>query len=280
MTHYRMNDNTVSAIVLSKNKRTGSFDESRKYHNNTIFMDDGTEFSISLFNPTTRKVGVKIGINKEYSISYLVLNPGESVNLERFIDTNKKMIFQTYTVDGNNEQVSKAIINNGIVEILFYYEKIHQCYGSSFTFTTTNSCCDYTTLTNKSEKRCCSPSNSIQESNKTIIGTDSLRCDCTSDSIYMNQVNSLYFSPTFDDHINEKNIIETGRIEKGEKSSQNFKNIDVEFENIPFNTITYIIKPTSTKSDYETEFREYCNQCGYRIKKKTYLYCPKCGNKL
>jgi rubrerythrin len=75
--------------------------------------------------------------------------------------------------------------------------------------------------------------------------------------------------------------VETGRIEKGPESSQEIKTVDAEFVTIPFHTITYQMKPNSAKPTTNiTEIRNYCTECGYRIRKSTWKFCPKCGETL
>lgn len=136
MTHYRMQDGMPSAIILAKNPRTSSLDELRTYNENTIFLNNGNEFQIRLFNPLSEKIGVKIGLNEKYSESFLILNPGQDVTLDRFIDDQKKMLFETYSYESTNESAKKAIVNNGNVTIQFFKEKrvlpIFQSYGGQF----------------------------------------------------------------------------------------------------------------------------------------------------
>jgi ribosomal protein L44E len=74
--------------------------------------------------------------------------------------------------------------------------------------------------------------------------------------------------------------LETGRVEKGDDSNQDFQEIDLDFETLPFHTITYFLKPQSTKPVNMSEVRNYCTECGYRIRKSHWSFCPKCGGEL
>ena len=96
----------------------------KQHQGNTVYLDNGREFQLEVFNPTTSKVLAKIKINGEYiSTSGLVLKPGQRVFLERYFDIAKKFKYETYTVD-NSPATAAAIVNNGLVEIEFYKEHI------------------------------------------------------------------------------------------------------------------------------------------------------------
>ena len=89
----------------------------------TCYLQKGQEFQIELFNPTTDVVLAKIILNgKAISQGGLVLNPGQRVFLERYLDIAKKFLFDTYEVANTNE-VKAAIENNGDFKVEFYREK-------------------------------------------------------------------------------------------------------------------------------------------------------------
>ena len=123
MTHYRMQDNMPSAIILAKNPRTSSLDELKSYQSNTIYLNNGDEFQIRLFNPLREKIGVQIGMNGDLSQSLLVLNPGEDVTLDRFLDDKSKMLFETYVYDASNKAAANAVAENGNIQVNFFKEK-------------------------------------------------------------------------------------------------------------------------------------------------------------
>ena len=96
----------------------------KQYTGNTIYLDNGREFQLEVFNPTTSKLLAKIKINGNYiSTSGLVLKPGQRVFLERYFDIAKKFKYETYTVD-NSPETAGAIANNGLIEIEFYKEYV------------------------------------------------------------------------------------------------------------------------------------------------------------
>jgi hypothetical protein len=90
--------------------------------NGIVYLNNGDEFEIELFNPTRDKVMAKVDLNGTSIGPGIVLNPGQRVYLERYINEAKKFLYMTYEVDGGNADVQRAIANNGDVSIKFYVE--------------------------------------------------------------------------------------------------------------------------------------------------------------
>lgn len=87
------------------------------------YLQKGTEFQIELFNPTSDVLLAKIELNgKPISQGGLVINPGERVFLDRYLDIAKKFMFDTYSVS-NTEEVKAAIKANGDIKVQFFKEK-------------------------------------------------------------------------------------------------------------------------------------------------------------
>jgi len=87
----------------------------------SYYLEKGQEFQIELFNPTQGKILTTIKLNNKPISGGLVLRPGERVFLDRFLETNKKFLFDTYEVE-NTKSARKAIEPNGDVEIAFFKE--------------------------------------------------------------------------------------------------------------------------------------------------------------
>jgi len=93
----------------------------------TIYLKDKAEFEIELFNPLQVSVLAKIELNgKLINGGGLIINPGQRIFLERYLDDNKKFKFSTYKVENNNLDVDYAISLNGIVKVSFYLETEYQ----------------------------------------------------------------------------------------------------------------------------------------------------------
>ena len=87
----------------------------------TYYLQKGQEFQIELFNPTTDVILAKIILNgNPISQGGLVLNPGQRVFLDRYLDVAKKFLFDTYEVS-NTEEVKKAIEKSRELLCFFYF---------------------------------------------------------------------------------------------------------------------------------------------------------------
>lgn len=275
MTHYRMQDRVPSAVI------TSNHNELKLYQGNVVYLNDGDNFELRFFNPLQEKIGVEIifnGIRK--GDGYLVLNPGQDLTLDRFLNEQRKMLFETYKIDGNNKESVEAIEKNGLITFNFYKEEYYYNYNTLKYFSNVN--CnnriynyDYNNIydTNVYNTNITSDINNVNTTNNKNIKYNST---CNEYSEYMaenidiSNVRSKFLSKS----------IETGRIEKGEKSNQDLKNVNVNFSYSSFHSLTYKIMPTSTMNRESTEIRQYCSECGYRLRKSTWKYCPSCGQKI
>jgi hypothetical protein len=76
------------------------------------------------------------------------------------------------------------------------------------------------------------------------------------------------------------NSIETGKIEKGEKTDQEMQSTYGSYNSWSTNTVSIHLLPESIKPVEVSELRNYCTECGTRMKKSTWKFCPNCGNKI
>ena len=97
-----------------------------------VYMDNGTEFQIQIFNPYSYVIGVSLSFNNNLKESnLLVLRPGQRVWLDRYLDNESRFLFSTYEV-GNSQAVKEAIKDNGNLCIKFYKEQdliLNQIYN-------------------------------------------------------------------------------------------------------------------------------------------------------
>jgi hypothetical protein len=224
-----------------------------KQYGEKIYLKSGTHYEIELFNPKTTKVLAKIYLDgQSISSSGIVLNPGQRVFLERWIDEPKKFLFETYDVEDSAE-AKAAIRENGKVRVEFY----DQQYLTNTIYLGPNRTYPYDTGRITFD----TPSTS------NIYFT----CNTTSDVIGNNTsiVNYSLFGSQ-----------ETGRSEKGETSDQNFEFSDDSFLSWTCNTVHMQILPDSQKPVEVKEIRNYCTNCGTRHKKSSWKFCPNCGTKI
>lgn len=215
-----------------------------KQHIDTVYMNNGDEFEIELFNPTQQKVLAKIELNGKSIGSGIIVRPGERVFLERYFDEARKFLFETYVVNGDDENVQNAIQKNGDVIIKFYDQ-----YYSNFDYTYSNIIYD------------------------NFNGTfTTLRSFNTTNTTSFNSNDTLCFSSLGD-------LKETGRVEKGSKSDQTFNTDSTIFNSFPTKSDWWKIKPNSTKVMVREDLVVYCTECGSKRKKDSHKFCPHCGTK-
>jgi hypothetical protein len=251
-----------------------------KQYIDTVYLNNGDEFEVELFNPTQNKVLAKIEMNGNPIGNGIILRPGERVFLERYLDEAKKFLFETYVVNGNNEEIKQAIANNGDVVVKFYNEDIlptRTLYGSGGTLTINNPVWTNTPYTYTTH-------NTLGNTSFTTTGTNTFyNSSLTSGTINTNSImNDLKNKGLYNEPIsNKKSLrnVETGRVEKGSDSKQSFKYDNSSFNSYPFETNWWKIKPQSEKLVTKDDLAIYCTECGVKRKKDTHKFCPHCGTK-
>ena len=239
------------AFITKRKQRVKQFE-------GQVYLNDGDEYEIEIFNPQPNYILAKIKVDNSYlSGGGIVLRPGERVFLERFLDSNNKFVFRTYQV-GKEAVNLGATDNNGYVEIQFFSEwkQTPSPYWSSSTPYVIN------TLGNVG-LGCVNPSTTLNVSS-------------TSTSTFYNT--SLTSTNTFAG----PNIrsIETGTTEKGNRSNQEFKTTNRDFYSYSFHNVAWRILPVSVKKYHREELSvAYCGECGAKRKKDTHKFCPHCGTK-
>jgi hypothetical protein len=97
------------------------------YNTLNVYLNDGDNFGVELYNPRLSSVLAKIKIDGAYiSGGEVILKTGQRAHLERFLDTNKKFVYNTNKTDNNPHNGSEIGLSR-IVEIEFYsiYEFIN-----------------------------------------------------------------------------------------------------------------------------------------------------------
>ncbi len=225
-----------------------------KSYGEKVYLKDKTHYEIELFNPKKTKVLAKIYLDG-VAISYsgIVVNPGQRVFLERWLDEPKKFLFETYEIDGSLESIN-ATKENGKVQVEFYDQYI----------ATTSQYMIPSTWTYPSYQPIIGGTTQNQEVYFTTNVTSSISQNC---SIVTNDS----FIPV---------SLETGRSEKGDNSDQMFSKSNDLFNSWTCEVVNIQILPKSQKPDEIKEIRNYCTSCGTRHKKASWKFCPNCGTKI
>ena len=246
-----------SAWVVSSDKGRKSI------KNGKVYLKDKEEFQIEIFNPLTDCVLADIKLNgNTISQSGLVIRPGERFYLDCFVDDNKKFVFNTYEVE-DSQSTKVAISKNGMLEVFFYKENVVSLrdwrrrfdrvivekyypvhypnyqpywYAREYPYGVPNVYCGTNTTNNLSNN---------------IIGTT------TTNTAYFSQpINSTYTAGINISDLGNMatnttnystNSIETGRVEKGKKSNQQFEEVDMDFEKFHISSIVLQLLPESVK---------------------------------
>ena len=271
MTNFRnVGDATPVAYVVKNKQRVKQYD-------GTVYLKNKETFELELWNPTQFKVLAKIELNGISIGSGIVLRPAERVFLDRYINEAKKFLFETYEVEGEYKEVLKAIEKNGLVSVKFFKEdtyiptiQLGDTYiynggsgNNPFKYNQFNTC----------------------ENNGLIGGSSSANCFYSSevgssvsmDGILTTSASTTKLSGGQSTNSLRKDSIETGRIEKGEKSDQTFDYDNSKFEFIHSWKSEWKLLPESRKAVVAEDLVLYCGNCKSKRKKDSHKFCPYCG---
>jgi len=253
------NSNPSARIAVNKNVLTTEIVNRVE----TVFMKNGTEFEIEIYNPLKTKIAIDVQINQvNFDRPMIVLRPGERVWLDCDMLTKKKFLFETYDVE-NTKETQEAIENNGDIIIRVYLQREHipEIYFNNFN-NFFHQIPDYVyggpvydgPLYGNVEV-------SYTNSNSTYLPGD----DITKTGMSVNSLGT----PT----------IETGMIADGDDSDMKFKNDNSDYNSNYTHLFKYKILPESTKKLYsKKDIIKFCIGCG-RKQKKNDKYCAACGIK-
>jgi hypothetical protein len=126
--YYQTKTGTPCAYITKDRKRL-------KQNGQNVYLKNGDEFELELFNPLSNTVLAKIKLDGSYiSGGGIVLKPGQRVFLERYLDDPRKFKFETYEVDGTSNEVLDAIAGNGDVVIDFFDEYKQPVWNNPITY--------------------------------------------------------------------------------------------------------------------------------------------------
>ena len=266
--YYKQNSDRPCAYITKGKQRIKQFGQN-------VYLKNGSEFEIELYNPSRQTVLSKIKINGEFiNGGGIILRPGERVFLERYIDVPRKFKFETYSVDSTNETMN-AIANNGDVEILFYEEQEIITLGlnnPTITYRSYNNDNYNTPIGNNFYT-----TNGIDFSN-----TSNSNINLTSMSFSNNTTprSSKYEKREQPERRLKSKSIETGRVEKGSSSDQSFTTVSKNFNSWTVSTSVWKILPESQKPIEKRDLIEKCPKCSTKVKKSSWKFCPECGSEL
>jgi len=233
-----------------------------KLYGENVYLKGNTHFEIELFNPKTTKILAKIYLDGIcIAPAGFIIKPGQRVFLERWLDESKKFLFETYEIDESPE-AKNAVLENGKVRVEFFDQEIT---GPSTSIPTTWTYQPYA-----------APPNTPADI--PIIGP--MYGGTTLNQVYVSSRSSGIMGQNSSIAQSIWNKTETGRIEKGEESTQSLIIESSNYHPWPCTTICLKILSESQKPVELHEIRNYCTNCGSRNKKSSWNFCPTCGTKI
>lgn len=278
----------------------------------TYYLEKGQEFQIELYNPTQEKVLTTFKFNNKAISGGLILRPGERVFLDRYLDTKKKFLFDTYKVE-NSKKSRNAIEPNGDIEIAFFKELtqfmtttgtvtldwLNEDYQQDIFIpcrTTTDSDSNYniTLANNTTNDVSCFSGQQIDgnagigtTSNQILFSNSASNINLDGDVTIDGDLSVSGSIRSTKPKKKAKSLkskktkvpkeIETGRVEQGSKSNQSLCEGTGDFEMTSFHVARYKLVPKSQKKVSTKEYYvKYCHDCGAKCKTK---FCSLCGAK-
>ena len=277
--YYQTKTGTPCAYITKDKKRL-------KQVGQNVYLKNGDEFELELFNPSSDTILSKIKLDGKYiSGGGIVLKPGQRIFLERYLDDPRKFKFETYEVDGTSNEVLDAISGNGDVVIEFFGEyelrywnkpMNHTGYGnlvgSSLT-TNTNNPCSYNSTT--------LGGNFNNTASFTTLNLNNQQVSLTGPNIKNKKSRGKLFGGevTINEYSSKNKSVETGRVEKGGDSDQSFQSVNKIFNKHTCSISVWKILPESQKIYDNKDLKVYCTNCGKKRKKDSDKFCSSCGNK-
>lgn len=224
-----------------------------------VYLNNGEEFQIELHNPLTECVLADIKLNgNSISKGGLVLRPGERFYLDCFIDDKKKFVFSTYEVE-DTEDAIESIAKNGLLEVFFFKESARSIDRSRLSrvvverhyYPYQQNTWWYTTP----NVYCSNGSNIMGQTTFTTTGSNATYTSSSPHLTNTNAGNGTINLTSGSTPINTLNI-ETGRVEKGEKSDQKFDEVDMDFDKLYIASTVLELLPESRRPIETKELKE------------------------
>jgi len=318
-TSYCSNSTNPEAYISIQKNRQKVYEEKSNYSGSeqggTVYLPNQVEFEIELFNPTSEKILAVLTLNGKRDNQGFILKPGQRYFLDRHLNENKKFLFDVYEVSSNNNDVQKAIANNGKIKVEFYKEKTYHHYSSGNV--TINTYPVYPNITINPPnypynpfwygtgggplyRSCCTNvSNDVVSAGSMTLSASTKAFNtsaCTTTSLNAAGCTitptSSTGTVTFDSlnvpggrklkNLKSDRTEETGRVDKGSYSGQTFRETEFIPESYSISSFSYTLLPVSKKPLNSTDInnqKKFCCNCGAKVNKSD-KFCFDCGTRL
>lgn len=261
--------------------------------NPNIYLKDGEEFELEFISQYKKQIGITISINgKLLSDRRLLIDPGERIILDRFIENNKRLKFSTYDLgveDDEYTEQSKTVYEEsdmGQIEVNVYKTSNIQPINEPYiynSFTNGNGNIMYTNMTSTGDPNVIGSyvRTPLDPNYKSFFSSEisfDFKLDNNTYSIENDIKESKMKKKQRFDSIIEKTV-EGGKITEGSVSGQKFVNTEVILDTLSTETVRIRLKPLSTKPITKKDLVCYCTNCGKKAKQQ-HNFCSSCGTKL
>ena len=279
--YYQTKTGMPCAYISKDRKRLKQFGQ-------TVYLNNGDEFQLELFNPSSTTVLAKIKLDGSYiSGGGIVLKPGQRVFLERYLDDARKFKFETYEVDGTSNEVLDAIAGNGDVVIDFFDEYKQPVWTNNITYGGSLGFGIPTCNTYNSHNVTGGyvSNGTVTTTNYSSTNTGGISFNTASSNTFSgpNLRSAKKSKPNSRSEVTmdmlSMDSIETGRVEKGGSSDQSFQTVNKTFNHYTCSTSIWKILPVSQQVFEKQDLKVYCSNCGKKRKKDSDKFCSSCGNK-
>jgi Zn finger protein HypA/HybF involved in hydrogenase expression len=115
----------------------------------------------------------------------------------------------------------------------------------------------------------------------TSLSNSGLNLYSVSDNGGKTYINKFDKKPRLRPNQNKKSkSVETGRVEKGSSSDQEFKTVSKNFNSWAVSTSVWKILPDSQRPVEKTDLINKCPKCSTKLKKTSWKFCPECGHQM
>lgn len=260
-------------IAVNKNRL-------KVYHSNVgdkVYLKDRQTFQIEIYNPTQKTLLAVFYINgTRMPGGGLILRPAERVFLDRYLTEKRKLIFNTYVASGNSEEVARAIMNNGKIEVKFYEEYIEDNSYKLYTNFIDN------TWRPQNQSFYNDPNTGDFTYYDGAVNINYSSTDTSLGSMNLDSSRGATKSKLSNKLSKRSKSVETGRIDKGGSSEQELQYVDKTFVPFQIHSVEIQLMPISQKQHTSSSVkrRVYCSECGAKASRTGAKFCSQCGARL
>lgn len=277
---------------------------------NRVNIKPNTDFQIFLKNYTNTTILVQLKINGQVEDGFLILDPRESIFLNRYLSSQNKLSFKTYEMSAGLKSMIDKKMELGVVTATFY--RAQQVFGKdtgvNVDVSNIKTIQHLNTGLNSTSQYVGNQSinldqlySAVSESGfygaspfKGLTGSVSVSNNAKNVGVELRSGSNMQYEPSVFEAVREETeyvhkekskIVEVGAIEKGVYSEQSLEPCPDYVKGQWLFSYTIVIVPITEKiieekndNDEKIEGAIYCSVCGRR-QRGNQKFCPQDGTK-